>query len=98
MSPNLFIKKTKFMMIIRNLNGFEDLQLTCNAMHIDRVTKFKYLSCDIKIRSCIQQVREAFLKLRRVLSSSGSDLSLRFEIFEVLYLCGQYLMNGRLDS
>lgn len=90
MGLNINTKKTKFMIITRNLNAFEDSQLTFNAMRIDRVNKFKYLgvwlsedwTSDIEVKSRIEQARQAFLGLRRVFSCSDFDLGLRLRFLK----------------
>lgn len=90
MGLNINTKKTKFMIITRNLNAFEDSQLTFNATCIDRVSKFKYLgiwlsedwTSDIEIKSRIEQARQAFLGLRRVFSCSDFDLGLRLRFLK----------------
>lgn len=85
MGLNINTKKTKFMIISRNLDTFENSSITFNAMTIERVDKFKYLSTwffkdwtsDREVKCRIEQARQAFLKLGRVLTCSDFDLDLR---------------------
>ena len=78
-------KKTKFMIISRNLDALENSTITLNTKSIERVSKFKYLGTSLfedwasgrEIKCRIEQARQAFLKFRKVLSCSEFDLQLR---------------------
>jgi len=93
MGLNINTKKTKFMIISRNLNTFENASITFNAMAIERVDKFKYLgtwlcedwTSDKEVKCRIEQARQAFSKLGRVLTCPdfNLDLRLRFVHFQM---------------
>lgn len=82
---NINTKKTKFMVITRDVNKFENSEITFNGTRIERVSRFRYLgvwlseewSSDFEIKCRIEQARQAFLKLRRVFTCSDFDLELR---------------------
>lgn len=85
MGLNINTAKTKFMVISRNLNAFENSSITFNTKPIERVNKFKYLGAwlfedwtsDMEVKCRIEQARQAFLKFRKVLTCSDFDLELR---------------------
>ena len=90
MGLNINTRKTKFKTISRNLNPFENSRMTLHAAPIERVDKFKYLGAwlfedwtsDGEIKSRIEQARQAFLKLRNVLTCSDFDIELRIRFMK----------------
>ena len=82
---NINIKKIKLMVITRKPQMFANARITFNGRPIEQVSKFKYLrtclcekwASDIEIKSRIEQVRNAFFNLRKVLTCTDFDLSLR---------------------
>lgn len=87
---NINTKKTKFLVITKDMNAFEDSEITFNTMRIERVNKFKYLgvwlsedwTSDLEIKCRIEQAREAFFKLKRVFTCSDFDLDLRLRFLK----------------
>ena len=103
MGLNINTKKTKFMIISRHLNTFENSTITFNARPIERVEKFKYLgiwpfedwTSDKEIKCLIEQARQAFLRFRGVLTCSNFDLNLRLRFIKCyVWLVLLYGMEG----
>lgn len=90
MGLNINTKKTKYMIISRNPHMFENSTLIFDTRPIGRVEKFKYLgiwlcedwTSDKEVKCRIEQARQAFLRLRRVLTCSDFDLNLRLRFLK----------------
>jgi len=85
MGLNINTKKTKFMIITRKPEEFQNLSLTYENQPIERVNKVQYLGTwlcenwesDTKIRCRIENARSAFMKFKKLLINTDFNLGLR---------------------
>lgn len=90
MGLNINTKKTKFMVVTRDENAFNNSELTFDGKSIERVECFKYLgtwlsknwTSDKEIKCRIEQARVAFIKLRRIFTCTDFDLELRLRFVD----------------
>lgn len=85
MGIDINTKKTKFLIVTRKPDDYQNARLTHNGEDIERVKKFSYLgtwvcedwSSDVEIKCRIEKARSAFMKFKNVLTNSDFDLDLR---------------------
>ena len=85
MGIDINIRKTKFLIITRKPDEFQNSKLKLNNEDIERVKRFNYLgtwlcedcSSDVEVKCRIEKARSSFVRFRNILTNTEFDLNLK---------------------
>ena len=100
MGIDVNIRKTKFLIITRKPDEFQNSKLKLNNEDIERVQRFKYLgtwlcedwSSDVEVKCRIEKARSSFVRFRNILTNTEFDLNLKIRFTKwIIYMVGTFV-------